>query len=167
MKATDLIKNPDLIFSVPEYDLELTAREVVEVFAAKSRKRDAKRGLRQDWGKRCTGKKKTDKIAERLLRFVAAIHKLNPEFSNAIICAYAKLDGNVNVLIMTASRLKNDPEVGPYLDYLRTRLNPGGTYSEERYRQGRMVVRRAEERACMWTGANAEETRRQVQNILR
>jgi hypothetical protein len=147
MSAADLIKSPELVHDVPAYDLELTTREVVEALAEKSRSKNQS-------GKRGKG------TAEKVMRFVGEVYKRNPELCTGLICAYGQLGGDIETLVRAATKLKNDPEVGPFLSYLRTALIP--TKNRERFVEGRKLIRRAEERACMWSGKNAAETRARI-----
>jgi len=155
MDAAALIENPDLIYDVPDYQLEQRAREVVELLV----KRGTKKG-----GETRRGKKAT-KVAEDTMRFIAAVYRRSQELPNAIVMAYSTLGGNVDALISEARRLKTDPEVGPYLNYLKTAIN---TYqaTSERCREGRLVVYRATEKGCMWAGMNAKQTKAHTHGIV-
>jgi len=158
MNAKDIIKNPALIHEVEDHEVELRVREVVERLAKKGQRPNDRTwsGLSKD--------KKGRKSGKRLMLFIGALYQRDPALSNAAVCAYAKLGGNVNALIQQAVLLKKDPRVAPFLDYLRTAIGLGNT--GERYRRGRIVVYNAEQRGCTWAGLDAKQTEREVRNIV-
>jgi DNA polymerase III delta prime subunit len=66
------------------------------------------------------------KIPMQFLKAVAHITKHGREYASAAILTYASNEGNVNALIKAATEAKNDPKTAPFLDHLRSALNPNG-----------------------------------------
>jgi hypothetical protein len=170
MKSTAeaIFKTPTLIHDVPDYDLELTIREVVEFAVERDKAKRAKHPTVKRYASASSHPKKLrkhyEKHARRIMFFVGEVYKRNPDFACAIINHYAERGCNVNTLIKTATSLKNDPKVQGFLDYLRTTLKPGHG-SEDAYLRGRRMVRRTIETACQWAGLDAATTREKVRYI--
>jgi hypothetical protein len=76
IRPEDLIDSPELVHELPDYELELHVREVQNK-SKKSKKSKAKL-------------KKSKKIAENVMRFIAAVYKRQPELCNAVVCTFAK-----------------------------------------------------------------------------
>jgi len=70
---------------------------------------------RTDLGKR---------IPELFLRALAHVTQSGREYASAAILTYAANNGNVNALIKAATAGKKDPKLAPFLDHLRSALNP-------------------------------------------
>jgi len=72
----------------------------------------------------------TEKTAEgrkmpmQFLQAVAHVTKAGREYASAAILTYAANDGNVNALIRAATQAKNDPKTAPFLNHLKSALNP-------------------------------------------
>jgi DNA polymerase III delta prime subunit len=64
------------------------------------------------------------KIPMLFLQAVAHVTKSGREYASAAILTYAANDGNVNALIKAATAAKNDPKTAPFLDHLKSALNP-------------------------------------------
>lgn len=148
MKIDEIVEDPSLIHKVPDYDLELTLREVLDVHL---KKKDKKKGRK--------------KMARRIMLLVAEVYKRDKELPCVVIQAYAEMGGNVNILVSTARSLRKDPLVEPFLDFLKTALchdeSPWPKPSDA-WKRGRRLVRRSVERGCMWAGYDAATTRRRV-----
>jgi len=159
--STDsILETPTEIHGVPDYELELRIREVVELITEKVKKVEKKKATKANRPKR---QKKVTTLARQTMFFVGEVYKRNPDFACAIVMHYAETGCNATILIREATRLKNDPVVQGFLDYLRTALNPCG--SDDAYIRGRRMVRRTAERSCMWAGLDAESTRKRVQHM--
>jgi hypothetical protein len=150
MDPKSLLKDPTLIGQVPEVDLELVVREVMELSVARS--------------KAATGKKKKHKVATRLMACIGAVFNRSPLFACTLVQAYAEAGGNVNALIKAALSMKNAPCVRGFLDYLRQNLNGNcGPFPPGKP----LIVRPSMERACLWNGLDAKQTRQMVAHIKR
>jgi hypothetical protein len=93
IRPEDLIDSPELVHELPDYELELHVREVVELLSSESKENTLSWKLQNKSKKSKKSKaklKKSKKIAENVMRFIAAVYKRQPELCNAVVCTFAK-----------------------------------------------------------------------------